>query len=398
MIQVLPVAWYRFRSTLGRRWDGYLGIVLLVGLVGGMAMGAVAGARRTDSSFPTFLASTNPSTIMVVSGFDDSALGQTTGYDPRINRAIAHLPLVEHSATAIGFDGNINLSGIRGIRYHLSPGETPPGVLGGLGVEYITQDRVTLVEGRLANPNRTDEAVINAQAARELGVHVGSVVHIPFFTDAESNSPTYNGPPYLDAKVKFVGEVVLGSSVVQDDIDALGSGDVLLSPALTRELATCCAYFSGSALQIKGGAINAARVHAEAVRVSPIAGAGIGGPTTPGLVETKAQRAIKPEAIALGVFGGIAGLAVLLIAGLMVGRSLRVGAVETGTLRALGADQAMMLGDGLIGLLGAVVAGSVLAVAVAVCLSPLTPLGPVRPVYPDPGIAFERNRVDRPGT
>jgi hypothetical protein len=36
----LNVAWYRFRSTFGQRWGGYLTIVLLVGLVGGLALGA----------------------------------------------------------------------------------------------------------------------------------------------------------------------------------------------------------------------------------------------------------------------------------------------------------------------------------------------------------------------
>ena len=37
--------------------------------------------------------------------------------------------------------------------------------------------------------------------------------------------------------------------------------------------------------------------------------------------------------------------------------------------------------------LGAMVTGSLLAVAVV--LSPLAPIGPVRPVYPDRGIAFD---------
>ena len=64
--QVLRVAWYRFRATFGSRWGGYLTVVLLVGLLGGLAMGSVAGARRTDSSFPIYLASTNPSSIMVL--------------------------------------------------------------------------------------------------------------------------------------------------------------------------------------------------------------------------------------------------------------------------------------------------------------------------------------------
>ena len=58
-------------------------------------------------------------------------------------------------------------------------------------------------------------------------------------------------------------------------------------------------------------------------------------------------------------------------------------------LRALGAGPVAAAGDGLIGVLAAVLLGSLVAVAVAVGLSPLSPLGPVRPVYPDPGIAFD---------
>lgn len=44
---------YRFRSTFRRRRAGYLTRVVLIGLVGGVAMAAV-GARRTQSSFPTY--------------------------------------------------------------------------------------------------------------------------------------------------------------------------------------------------------------------------------------------------------------------------------------------------------------------------------------------------------
>ena len=46
-------------------------------------------------------------------------------------------------------------------------------------------------------------------------------------------------------------------------------------------------------------------------------------------------------------------------------------------------------GDGLIGLLGGVALGSLLADGVAVGLSPLSPLGPVRPVYPRNGTTFD---------
>jgi hypothetical protein len=65
MSQVLRVAWYRFLATFGRRWGGYLSLVLLIGSIGGIAMAAISAGRRTQSSYPTFLASTNPSDLTV---------------------------------------------------------------------------------------------------------------------------------------------------------------------------------------------------------------------------------------------------------------------------------------------------------------------------------------------
>ena len=56
--RVLPI-----RATWRRRRGGYLALVLLIGLIGGMAMASLAAARRTQSSFATFLASTRPSDL-----------------------------------------------------------------------------------------------------------------------------------------------------------------------------------------------------------------------------------------------------------------------------------------------------------------------------------------------
>ena len=108
----------------------------------------------------------------------------------------------------------------------------------------------------------------------------------------------------------------------------------------------------------------------------------------PSIVEAKAQRAIKPEAIALAVFGAIAAFAALLIASQVISRQLRLGADDLDVMRALGASPTMTATDGLVGVVGAVIVGSLLATGVAVALSPLAPLGPVRPFNPSPGIAL----------
>ena len=106
-------------------------------------------------------------------------------------------------------------------------------------------------------------------------------------------------------------------------------------------------------------------------------------------VVDKADRSLKPISIALGVFGGVALLAALLIAAQLIARRLRAEADDVAVLRALGAGPADTILDGLIGLEGAILLGTLLAGALAVAMSPLAPLGPVRSVYPARGVSFD---------
>jgi hypothetical protein len=62
---VLRLSVYRFRTTLRARRSGYISVIVLVALVGGLAMASLIGARRTESSYPQFLAGTNPSDLLV---------------------------------------------------------------------------------------------------------------------------------------------------------------------------------------------------------------------------------------------------------------------------------------------------------------------------------------------
>jgi hypothetical protein len=89
------------------------------------------------------------------------------------------------------------------------------------------------------------------------------------------------------------------------------------------------------------------------------------------------------------MFGGIAALAAILIGLQTVSRQLRAHADERGVLRAVGAGPVITSSDGLLGILGAVVVGSLLAAVLAVGLSPLAPFGPVRTVDPSPGVDFD---------
>lgn len=299
------VAWYRLRAGPRRPWSGLVSLVLLIALVGGLAMASVAGARRTESSFPVFDASTNPSTVGVFSRYLDPQLGSSTGYNASLQREIARVPLVAREAAAIIFDANIDIPSIKGAHFVLRGGESPPAFLGSLDGEFSTIDRVTLVRGRLADPSRRDEAVMSVQAAQQMGLHVGSVIRVPFYTDADVlSSGTSN--PALVARVKLVGEVEPAQSVIESDLDSLKAALVIFSPALTKVLARHCATGTETFLQIKGGATNAKGVLNAIDKFDRVAA------QFPAQVTAKfipvIQSTITPEAIAMGVFGGIAGL------------------------------------------------------------------------------------------
>jgi hypothetical protein len=376
---VLTVASYRFRATFRRRWPGYLSIVLLMGLVGGLAMGSIAGARRTQSSFPTFLASTNPSNLSVGTALYSPALGFTTGYDAPLVRTIAHLPHVKRAESYISVNGTpLGANGLptaadRNVSFN---------VLGSVDGLYFNQDRATVTKGRMADPKKANQIVMTQGAARELGLHVGQTVPWGFYSDSSVGTT-----PLIHIDLTLVGTVELNNAVVQDQVDADAAQTAIVTPALARRLTTCCSDYSFTYLRLDHASSDVPAVEAEIERVIP--------PVLPydfydtSIDVTKAQNAIKPEAIALAVFGGIAALAALLIAIQLIGRQLGSMVEEERILRSLGADPAMTMSDGIAGIMGAVVIGALVAALVAVLLSPLAPLGPVRPVYPYRGFAFD---------
>ena len=85
-------------------------------------------------------------------------------------------------------------------------------------------------------------------------------------------------------------------------------------------------------------------------------------------VVVKVDRTLKPLVIALGVFGGVALLAAILIAIQLISRQLGDATEDLDVLRAFGADQTALVADGLIGMMASIVVGSLTAAGVAVML------------------------------
>jgi hypothetical protein len=382
------LARYRFAATFARRWPGYLSLALLIGLVGGLSLGSIAGARRTDSSFTVFWRSTNPTDVIGPTGVLNPSL-PLTPYDGALVYKISHLPHVKNVETQSGV--NILPLAPDGAPEQnvteFSPG--PGNGYGSVNGLYFNQDKVTVVAGRMANPASPDEFMLSALQAQSMGLHVGDKVRFGIYTNAQIQLADFGSPrlkPYRVVEVTLVGIAAFNTGVVQDQSDEGSAPDNLFTPALTRPLLKCCINYSESGVQVTNPRF-VPSVISEIARLYPK-----GVPTfqaeAPVLLP-KAQRAIGPDAFALGIFGGIVALACLLIGAQLIGRQIRLGADEREALRALGASPGQIWADGMIGTAGSVVAGGLLAVAVAVALSPTAPIGPVRAVYPGRGVNFD---------
>jgi hypothetical protein len=381
----LSVAWYRFRSTLSQRLTSYISLVILIGLLGGVSMAAIAAARRTQSSYPTFLKSTNPSDLTIAI-FSSGGSGWT---GPKAEAEISHLP------------------GVREVRSISSPPLVPIAPNGAAEVqtlgfvdtlasgdgELLSQDRVAIVKGRAADPQRVDEIVMTSTAARVDHLHVGESFPMGLYGPKQQDNPGIGTPsvkPLLRIQAKLVGIGDLNTQVVQDGVDQV-YGFIFITPAFERLVnkalpGTSLASF-GYGIQLKPGVHNIAKVEDELLKLVPKGYSTAFHVTSQ--IESQVELAIKPESVALGAFGLIAALACLVLAMQAISRLLRAADEDRRVMRSLGASPLSNASEGLIGLFASVLGGALLAVIVAVVLSPLGPLGPVRPVYPKLGIAFD---------
>lgn len=362
---VLTTSWYRLVTSWRRLSAGYVALVLIVGLGGGLALGSVAAARRTASSFSVFLASTNPSDLTIQPA--GGGPGPTTpAVDRQLISAIAKFPHVRHVESYVALGASYLLPGSRIVH------DSSVLLVGSVDGMLFNQDRFTVTAGRRANPRNAHQVEMTEDAAHALGLHLGES-----FGVYVNGTGRPGGTPY---PVTLVGLGTLNREVVQDQIERFPTY-VVATPAVTRALFKSDAAFAYFGVQVDEtpGAVaaverkwNASQQYFTDFQVAA-------------QTAQEADQSIRPEALALGAFGCIAGLTALLLALEELARQRRGRNEDLHVMRALGAPPAVTVTDGLIGTTGAIVFGGVLAAAVAIALSPLAPIGPVRAVYPDRG-------------
>src|SRR5579863_736602 len=209
MNAALRVARYRLRATWSRRRGAYLAIVLLVALLGGISMGAIAAARRTQSAFPTYAAGTKVTQLNGITDFVSGLSGAAgLGYDPARLRAIARLP---HVQSVISFAGlntvPLDKNGVP-ISVPDFPAQGGEGAGSLVNIEtFVAGYGASILSGRLPDPSHPDEFAVSRATAQHFHLHLGEVVPFGVYTNAQTLQPKF-GTVAVKPYRRFEGTLV----------------------------------------------------------------------------------------------------------------------------------------------------------------------------------------------
>lgn len=387
----MTVVGYLLRTDLRRRWRAWVVLALLVGITGGVSMASFAAWRRTESALDRFVEWSKP--------LDASVRGTLT-YDE-----VLALPQVEHADTGdfyvmlpLGPDGEPQPD---------RAGQVAP-VSSAMGGWFHDYERPIVVEGRLPNPDAELEVAINEPFRDVYGVGAGDTMTLVgySFDDAEKlfsslgtleptgprfdfeitavvRSPAEVAPPKADPDVVYMGAQLIWLSPEFDrlhrgkDVLGLGTLDRLSMPGVN--------HFE---VKLRNGAADADGFRRAAQRLDPDAQTEFG--FSDSVVGSRsAGRAIGLQSTAVLAFGVLMGLAAGIMTMQALHRQADADRVDAASWRAIGVPQRQVFTVGLARAAGIGIGGAVVAVALAIALSPLAPVGLARRAEIDPGVSVD---------
>lgn len=344
------VAIWAGRET-ARRWRALVALGVLAGLAGGLALAAVAGARRTETAYQRFREATGRSDAIVFATLAGV-------YDPDYT-AVRNLPEVEDAG-----------------EFALAPVAAVDPEMGTLAPNddrlYRTLNRPLLSAGRLPDPSREDEVVINDLAADRFGLDVGDRVTLAYSTDFEDWEGAPSGPT-LEATVVGIGLSNMEFMYPAEPGFAPSAALLHNHPEIPRAPQLVVRLRPGT------------DVASFRRRVAEV----MGIPDIPVRDQSEDTKRITNgtglERSALLLFAAAVALAGVVLVGQALARTVYGLAEPARSLRALGFTRRGLVA-GLVLPFGVTAAtGTVAAAAVAVALSPRFPVGLAGKVEPDPG-------------
>jgi len=381
----MAAAWMRVRAGSRRRWAAWLAVALVAGVGAGVVIALLAGARRTASAYPRFVAAERAGDVLVAG---KSSFGLIGSVDlDRVER----LPQVATTARA---SVSLFFAGQLGNGREIGPADMFPVAAADSRLGDVVE-RWKMLDGRRPDPAHADEATASFVLADRLDLRVGDTVRLHFVLASSF--------PRVAALLlsQFGARLTSAPGSDATSIDALADGpDVTVhivgieaSPAefpplgtdLSPALHLTPAWYHLYSDEVVSSPLSYVRLHRGDQLPAFARGIERLAPGQPvGLIASrpnqsaKVQRTIDLEATALRLLAALTFVALVFIVGQTMLRQAYVERGDDDVLRALGMQRGELV---LVGVarasLIAVVAGFV-AVGVAVLASPLMPIGLAR--------------------
>jgi ABC-type lipoprotein release transport system permease subunit len=350
-----------FRAELRHRWRSWLLLALMVSLVTGLVLAGLAAGRRTATAFPRY---------QVAHGYDAFAFAS------RPIPAMTAIPEVA-AATVVGVPavGKPTCHGCQSVEINdFGVFEVPP-----KGLTHM----VKLVAGRMPDQRNPHEALASFTMQRDFGVHVGSVIRVPFASTAQRAQVLAN--LNIVPRGPTVRLHIVGIEVSEEEFPTTNapSYDLYTTQAFARAVNPKAVSFTAYFFRLRHGSSDLPRFEA---RAHDLGGLSISDLDVAGATVT---ASIHPQAVGWWILAGLAAL----VGTIVVAQALaRQAIVETDTfanLSALGVSRRQLVAVGMARALAIGTVGVVAGVVLAFLLSPLTPVGEARLADPSDGWAFD---------
>jgi ABC-type lipoprotein release transport system permease subunit len=353
----MSAVWMRFGSEARAHWRAWLALTLIAGVFGGVVLAAANGAARADSVTDRTIARTKPPDIYLVPVF-------ATSGDPALLAKLSYEHLVAMRSVA---------DGIKAVILETN---------GNLDVSVPADDRLgrtlfipKLLEGRLPDPDRVDEAAVNILAAEKLHLHPGDTFALRF------DKPHPIGGPYLAGPTMKVR--VVGVTAGVGDVISVAAPGFSLTPAFLARYGASIATYDLVGLYLRPGR---GAIDAFAREMSSLSGGKYVFYVEGRSGEQQARRSFRLQGTSLWIFAGFLGLVALLMLGQMIARQTFLDSADDPVLKALGFGRGQLVGLAFLrmGLVGAL--GGIIATVIGAIGSIATPFGLARVIEPDPGV------------
>jgi ABC-type lipoprotein release transport system permease subunit len=371
----MNAVWMRARAELRSHFPAVLALALIWGIVGGVVIAAVAGARRTETAYPRFLEAKNGLNVVA----------DAQARDPATARGLLHrmvkLPQVRESSRVFLVPAALHVPG------RARPGDVFP-IVTADGRFGTTINGVKILEGRMYDPGAPDEIVASSGVAEDLGMRVGQSIRMTCCGIFGPPYPSFKPPPPLTMHM-------VGIAAVPGMFQPLAGGylpGVLLTPAFYRDHPQWINQRDqNAAIVLRHGF---ADVHAFVEEVRRIreqlpSHVRVTVPFNQAQQTVGVQQAARAQGISLWVLGGLVALAGIGIFAQALARQTFLESTEYPTLRSVGMSPRQLVALGMIRAAVIGVVGAVVALVVGYLLSPLTPTGIARVAEPNPGFAFD---------